>query len=117
MLNSKLTGVSADIEPPRWKTCVNVVNDQIGWIVGRYFVLQKFSEKSKSLGEDYIKSIKNAFLHRLHELDWIDKETRAKAIEKVQFLTLDMDLLLPNPLHLKCFHCSDSNFANNTLHQ
>lgn len=82
-LKAKLTGVDPKSAPPRWETCLSKVNSGLGQLAGRYYVLEKFGGDAKTQADDFIQSIKEAFLERLPELKWVDDETRARAVEKV----------------------------------
>ncbi|KAG1513232.1 hypothetical protein G6F46_005430 [Rhizopus delemar] len=85
-LEAKLVGSDPKSIRPRWDTCLDEVNDSIGFLVGRYYVLDKFGGDAKKHADDFVNSIKDIFLKRLPELSWIDDETREKAVEKVDRL-------------------------------
>jgi len=85
-LKAKLTGVDPKIVSPRWETCLRKVDDGLGQLEGRFYVLSRFAGDTKERADEFIASIKDAFVERLPELNWIDDETREKAIEKVDTL-------------------------------
>ncbi|CAJ0917326.1 21458_t:CDS:10 [Entrophospora sp. SA101] len=69
-LNSVLRGIDENIKPKRWEVCLKVIDETIG--------------KSREMADDTITAIKNTFINRLPELEWLDEETRNKAIYKVK---------------------------------
>ena len=79
---NSLTGV--DTLPPRTEVCLDLLDNSLGFSVGRYFVEEAFPGESKKYGEEVIRSIIQAFQDRLPRRSWLDKETRDKAKEKVQ---------------------------------
>ncbi|CEP19874.1 hypothetical protein [Parasitella parasitica] len=85
-LTSKLIGTNPKSIKPRWDTCLDEVNGAVGFLAGRYYVLDKFGGDAKERADDFVNSIKEVFLKRLPELEWIDSATREKAVEKVEKL-------------------------------
>lgn len=81
-LNEKL-GTKAKQDPPRFKTCIAKTDDVIGEVAGKWFVNKAFPGESKKAAEHMIEMIEESFLNRLPSIDWVDDETRAKAVEKV----------------------------------
>ncbi|CAG8439767.1 12094_t:CDS:10 [Ambispora leptoticha] len=82
-LSATLKGVDGTVKPKRWETCLKVVDDVMGYMAGRFFVLKTFKGDSKNLSHQIIESIKKAFIERMPHLDWLDETTREKAIYKV----------------------------------
>lgn len=85
-LTAKLIGTNPKSIKPRWDTCLDEVNGAIGFMAGRYYVIDKFGGNAKERADDFVNSIKEAFLNRLPDLEWIDSVTREKAVEKVDKL-------------------------------
>ena len=71
---------------PRWKRCVDTANGTVGEIVGKFYVEEMFPGDSKEKAEALIVGIQDAFEAGLPELDWMDDETRAAAVEKKNLL-------------------------------
>lgn len=72
------------VEQPRWRTCVSYASNKFPNTLGRYYTLKKFgSEKERIKAEKFLTSIHQAWLSMLPNLDWLDEQTRQKAIEKV----------------------------------
>lgn len=53
-----------------------------GWILSSYFVEKAFSEDAKDFGDQIIMDIKQEFIHKLKQSDWMTKDTREVAIGK-----------------------------------
>ncbi|KAI8379641.1 uncharacterized protein BYT42DRAFT_496200 [Radiomyces spectabilis] len=87
-LTAKLRGTNAKVTKPRWEICLDEVNASLGFMAGRYYVLDKFSGSSKKRADEFVQSIEEVFVDRLPELTWIDNVTRARAEEKVDNLML-----------------------------
>ncbi|RCI04345.1 hypothetical protein CU098_003080, partial [Rhizopus stolonifer] len=85
-LNAQLIGADPKSIRPRWDTCLDEANDSIGFLIGRYYVLDKFGGDAKSHADEFVKSIKDIFVKRLPELSWLDSVTRERAVKKVDQL-------------------------------
>lgn len=74
--------------PPRWKTCVNQVNANMGMAVGAMFVRKYFDENSKrdTLAMTY--ELQQSFRELLTTTSWLDESTRNLAELKVNAMTL-----------------------------
>eukprot|EP01120_Amphizonella_sp_Union-15-10_P013102 TRINITY_DN6034_c0_g1_i1.p1 TRINITY_DN6034_c0_g1~~TRINITY_DN6034_c0_g1_i1.p1 ORF type:complete len:716 (+),score=112.07 TRINITY_DN6034_c0_g1_i1:59-2206(+) len=79
---SKVYGVKSRTE--RWKYCVLVVQDHLGELLGRYYVLDAFPAQSKNYVRDLILRIEKSFESNIMNLDWMNSNTRQKAIQKLQ---------------------------------
>ncbi|CAG8670461.1 1411_t:CDS:10, partial [Cetraspora pellucida] len=82
-LKAKLRGVDENVKPKRWEVCLRSVDEALGFMAGRYYVLKAFGGHSIDIANQMITSIKEAFVSRLPALNWLDKETRELAVEKV----------------------------------
>ncbi|XP_043919104.1 endothelin-converting enzyme 1 isoform X1 [Protopterus annectens] len=67
---------------PRWKFCVSDTDNNLGFALGAMFVKATFAENNKQVAEEMISEIKTAFEQSLHNLKWMDDETRRAAKEK-----------------------------------
>nr|XP_039257034.1 endothelin-converting enzyme 2-like isoform X3 [Styela clava] len=67
----------------RWRSCVSTVDTSLGLALGKLFITSSFDHKSKDRAELMVTEIKNAFKRNLPKTSWVDKETEAKAIKKV----------------------------------
>uniref|UniRef100_A0A672YXN5 Neprilysin n=1 Tax=Sphaeramia orbicularis TaxID=375764 RepID=A0A672YXN5_9TELE len=64
-----------------WRQCALYVNNNMDNAVGRLYVQEAFSEKSKEL---MIKDIREVFISNLDDLAWMDAETKKAAEEKAR---------------------------------
>uniref|UniRef100_A0A672G5A4 Neprilysin n=1 Tax=Salarias fasciatus TaxID=181472 RepID=A0A672G5A4_SALFA len=62
-----------------WRQCVLYVNSNMDNAVGRLYVTEAFSEKSKELMEEIDKDIREVFITTLDDLTWMDSETKKAA--------------------------------------
>ncbi|XP_017280262.1 neprilysin isoform X1 [Kryptolebias marmoratus] len=74
-----LSGTTSEVAV--WRRCAHYVNENMDNAVGRLYVQEAFSEKSKELMEEMIKDIREVFVSNLDDLTWMDAETK-KAAEK-----------------------------------
>lgn len=74
-------------QQPRWKRCVAVVDHGLGHDLAKAYVSQAFAGDSKTIALDMIKSIEASFESNLPNLEWMDDETRGKAVEKAHAIT------------------------------
>uniref|UniRef100_A0A8C7YQ97 Neprilysin n=1 Tax=Oryzias sinensis TaxID=183150 RepID=A0A8C7YQ97_9TELE len=67
-----------------WRQCALYVNNNMDNAVGRLYVQEAFSEKSKELMEEMIKDIREVFISNMDDLSWMDAETKKAAEEKAR---------------------------------
>ncbi|KAG0377644.1 hypothetical protein BGX24_005713 [Mortierella sp. AD032] len=84
VLNAALSGVSADVVPDRWKTCVGVVNAQLGDMAGQYFIADSFKGNSRPQVRDMIESLRETYLNSFPNLNWLDDATTEGAVKKMK---------------------------------
>ena len=68
----------------RWEYCMAFVSSNLGWLVSRFFVEGFFSARDKELSDQILADIRHVYIERFKGLDWMDAETKKKAIEKVE---------------------------------
>ncbi len=118
---NKLQGKAPDAKPERWRYCQAAVDDSLAWILSRFFVEVAFSEEAKNLGDKIIYNIKQQFIIRIKNLDWVDDSVKKLAIEKVN--AIDQKIGYPtkspnimDPEALKTYYSAlsvtDDFFAN-----
>ncbi|KAG9295707.1 hypothetical protein G9A89_001724 [Geosiphon pyriformis] len=105
-LTAPLNGVSPDAIPDRWKDCLDTIDPFLGFMTGRFYVLERFGGKlgdSKNVSEQLTLSIRQAFIKRLTSLDWLDDETKQKAIKKANaiFQKIGYPTTSPNTMNSK----------------
>jgi putative endopeptidase len=68
---------------PRWKRGVNLVNGNLGEVVGQEYVARHFPAESKAKMEVLVANLRTALKARIDKLEWMSPETRAKAQDKL----------------------------------
>jgi len=69
---------------PRWRTCVSLVDRQLGESLGREFVERNFPPQVREDVKRMTVRIQEAMAERIDSLGWMSPETRAQAHEKLQ---------------------------------
>lgn len=86
-LSNRLVGLPEDAKKPRKDYCLDQIDENLGFLAGRYFVQRAFPGQSKAFAEEVIEAVIQAFRDRLPGLSWLDDVTRDKAREKVDAIT------------------------------
>jgi putative endopeptidase len=68
---------------PRWKRGVSLVDGSLGEVVGKEYVATYFPADSKAKMDDLVKQLRVALRHRIENLTWMQPETKAKALYKL----------------------------------
>lgn len=84
VFDNKLQGKDPDASEERWRTCIKVVDNDLGWILSKFFVEQAFSKQAKEFGDRIILDIKAEFIKKLGAAEWMSKDVQDLGIEKVQ---------------------------------
>ncbi|XP_049275423.1 neprilysin-4-like [Rhipicephalus sanguineus] len=74
-------------EPPLWKTCVKLISSAMKEVVGRVYVMKKFSARAKEDVEKLVENMKRTFQERLRRIKLMDKSTKQKAEQKLKNMT------------------------------
>ncbi|MFH6956163.1 M13 family metallopeptidase [Flavobacterium aquidurense] len=105
LLNTVSTKLSTDIETasfdfysktlrgaikqlPREEKALQVVNTTIGEALGKLYVEKVFPAEAKAKAVDMIHNIILAYQNRINNLTWMSPETKVKAIEKLNKITI-----------------------------
>jgi putative endopeptidase len=70
-------------QPPRWKRCVRLVDQNLGEALGQVFVSKTFTGDVKEQALSMVKEIEKAMDADLRQLPWMSEPTRKKALEKL----------------------------------
>ncbi len=73
---------------PRHEKALQVVNGTIGEALGKLYVEKMFPAEAKTKAEKMIKNVMRAYELRINNLTWMSPETKLKAIEKLNKLTI-----------------------------
>ena len=81
-----LTGAIKQI--PRHEKALQVVNGTVGEALGKLYVEKMFPAEAKSKAMKMIKNVMRAYEIRINNLTWMSAETKSKAVEKLNKLTI-----------------------------
>lgn len=73
---------------PREETALSVVNRSIGEALGKLYVEKVFPAEAKTKAVDMIHNVILAYQNRINNLTWMSDATKAKAIEKLNKITI-----------------------------
>ncbi|MBU0942710.1 MAG: M13 family metallopeptidase [Bacteroidetes bacterium] len=73
---------------PREDRALQTINGAIGEALGRLYVEKKFPAEAKAKAEKMIHNIILAYQNRISNLTWMSAETKTKAIEKLNKITI-----------------------------
>lgn len=85
LFSQRLNGVEE--QRPRAKRAIQFVSGRMGEQVGKVYVARHFPPESRDQMLVLVGYLRQAFDERLNELDWMDDETRAEALEKLAAFT------------------------------
>ncbi|MBF4517048.1 M13 family metallopeptidase [Flavobacterium sp. ANB] len=105
LLNSASTKLSTDLETanfdfysktlrgaikqlPREEKALQIVNRFVGEALGKLYVEKVFPAEAKSKAVDMIHNVILAYQNRINNLTWMSAATKAKAIEKLDKITI-----------------------------
>ena len=73
---------------PRHEKALQVVNGTVGEALGKLYVEKMFPAEAKAKAMKMIKNVMRAYEIRINNLTWMSAETKSKAIEKLNKLTI-----------------------------
>ncbi|HKN35151.1 MAG TPA: M13 family metallopeptidase [Terriglobales bacterium] len=68
---------------PRWKRCVNYVDNDLGEALGQAYVEKYFSPEAKQSALKMVREIEGAMEQDMKSLSWMSDATRQRALEKL----------------------------------
>ncbi|KAI9020829.1 hypothetical protein CLU79DRAFT_753967 [Phycomyces nitens] len=84
--------------PPRAQVCTKSTSGTFGFLAGRYFVLKAFGGEAERIQvERFVDLIQSSWLKRLPELDWLDAQTRSRAISKMSKIKHKLGYSIKSP--------------------
>ncbi|XP_049514267.1 neprilysin-4-like [Dermacentor silvarum] len=86
-LNFNRAAFGLEKEPPLWKTCVKLMSALMKEVVGRLYVMKRFTARAKQNVEKLVWSMKRTFQKRLKRIKWMDKVTKKRAEYKLKNMT------------------------------
>lgn len=69
---------------PQWRRAVEVVNGNLGEIVGKEYVAKHFPPEAKERMTELVKNLLKAYEESIKKLDWMSPETKKQALEKIK---------------------------------
>ncbi|MEL7538663.1 MAG: M13 family metallopeptidase [Pseudomonadota bacterium] len=72
---------------PRWRRAVNVVNGNLGEVVGKVYVKRHFPPAAKAKMQELVANLTKAYELSINELTWMGEETKAEALDKLSKFT------------------------------
>ncbi|CAL4099551.1 unnamed protein product, partial [Meganyctiphanes norvegica] len=79
------SGVTAP--EPRWQQCSNKANNLLGFALGTKYIDGYFSQQAKDEANEMVEDIRSAFEDILDVNEWMDEETKPKAVEKAEAIS------------------------------
>ncbi|KAG0716006.1 Neprilysin-11 [Chionoecetes opilio] len=79
------SGVTA--EKPRNNECAETSNNFLGMAIATEYVKDYFPQQAKDEANEMVEDLRSAFKSLLEVNEWMDEETKPKAIEKADFIT------------------------------
>jgi len=68
---------------PRWKRCVQMVDQDLGEALGEVFVARTFAPEVKARALSMTREIEKAMEEEIGKLDWMSAETKKRGLEKL----------------------------------
>jgi putative endopeptidase len=75
-------------QKPRYERAIASINWSIGQALGKLYVDKKFPPEAKKTAKSMIDDIIIAFKNRIENLSWMDSQTKIKAIEKLEKISV-----------------------------
>jgi putative endopeptidase len=73
---------------PQDERALTAVNGSLGEALGQLYVDKKFPPEAKAKAKEMIEYVKKAYEKRINELEWMSADTKTKAIEKLNGMTI-----------------------------
>lgn len=80
-----LTGAKEQL--PQWRRGVNLVNSNLGEVVGKVYVSKHFPAEAKDRMTQLVGNLIGAYKESINQLDWMGTETRMQALDKLSRFT------------------------------
>jgi putative endopeptidase len=72
---------------PQWRRAVDLVNNNMGEIVGKVYVGKHFSPEAKTRMLKLVDNLLKAYESSIKELDWMGEDTKKQALDKLSKFT------------------------------
>lgn len=94
-------------QKPRWKQCVASIDSHLGEALGDAFVQAAFGADGKKLASEMMNQIQEEVRQMFGQLDWMDQNTQAGALRKLN--TLVKKVGYPEPSRNYDHYCVNNN--------
>lgn len=74
-------------QPPLWRRAVNLVNANLGEVIGKVYVSRHFPPEAKARMQELVGNLTKAYETSIRELDWMGEDTRLEALDKLAKFT------------------------------
>ncbi|GAB6023696.1 NEDD8 protease Nep2 [Chamberlinius hualienensis] len=95
-LNYATTVTGQSVDDPRWQICLTTSRSLFGSAVGAMYVRKYLDKDAREIALTLVRDIRREFTEILSQVDWMDDETKSRAIKK----GLEMDDMIAYPLEL-----------------
>ena len=75
-------------QEPLEKRSIRTVNGTLGEALGKLYVGEKFPPEAKAQMKELVGNLVKAYTNRINAMAWMDDETKAKAIKKLELTTV-----------------------------
>ncbi|MCM1319427.1 MAG: M13 family metallopeptidase [Muribaculaceae bacterium] len=75
-------------QQPRWKRAMVIPTSMLGEAVGKLYVEKYFPEENKQYASELVANLRKALAKQIRELSWMSDDTKHKAIDKLNKLTV-----------------------------
>jgi len=72
-----------EVQKPRWKRTLEVVDGSIGELLGQLYVSKYFKPEAKKRMLDLVNNLQQTYAERIQKLDWMTDSTKKKALVKL----------------------------------
>ncbi|MDA1093798.1 MAG: hypothetical protein O3A25_11105 [Acidobacteria bacterium] len=79
--NTTLRGVKE--QQPRWKRAINLLNGNLGEMLGKLYVDRHFRPEAKARMEGLVENLRAAYKEGIDQLEWMGPDTKKQAQEKL----------------------------------
>ena len=74
-------------QQPRWKRGVDILNGNLGEMLGKLYVERHFKPDAKARMEALVANLREAYRQGIDQLEWMGPETKKQAQEKLARFT------------------------------
>jgi endothelin-converting enzyme len=92
-----LLGRTGNVTEERWKRCLRDVEDELPWIISRFYVLEKFAQDRKVFATQVITDVQMEFVTLLGNATWMAFKDRLQAQKKARIAVVKIGYPTQNP--------------------